>query len=391
MLAPCGKTDGPAMNSRLPSPGAEVIEASPHLGHALAADSDPLMLVDTDYEVVIAGASFAGLAVALNLAGRHVVLIDSAPLGEGVTSACAAPVSIVDAMHAQSSILQIHDHLMLHTSNSEAVWPLPEPFCTFDYRQLCRAAFAATGAEFVQARVWGRRAHTVQTTSGELGGHILVDATGWRAALAGGSAAAYVDRRWMAFGIESEVEYTLDGGLHFYFLPEIRDGYAWAFPAGSRVRFGVLSYRGRSKLGAALATFMGRFGLTPGSVHGGFLASGLREPVVDGVFVVGDASGHCLPLTGEGIRTAVLGGLQCGQLVRRVVAGQISSTQAARYYRDFTSHSERKFRALLWGNGALLALPLSAVGLLAKWCSRRHPLRMFMRPYLSVFTDVLSS
>ncbi len=349
------------------------------------------MLVDTDYDVVIAGASFAGLAVALSLRGRHVVLVDGAPLGEGVTSACAAPVSTVRAIHGQSSILQVHDHLVVHTPTSEAVWPLPEPFCTFDYRHLCREAFAATGAEFVHAHVRGRRDRTVQTASGELGGHILVDATGWRAVLAGGSATRYVDRRWMAFGIESEVEYALDRGLHFYFLPEIRDGYAWAFPTGGRVRFGVLSYRGRSKLDAALEIFLGRFGLKPGPVHGGFLASGLREPVVDGVFVVGDASGHCLPLTGEGIRTAVLGGLQCGYLIHRVLAGQISSTQAARQYRDFTSRSERKFRALLWGNGALLALPPWAIGQLAQWLSRPHPLRVFMGPYLNVFTGAISS
>lgn len=379
-----------AMSSPLPSSGTGVLGAGPHCAPAPAADSGNPAPRDSDYDVVIAGASFAGLAVALSLRGHRIVLIDRAPLGDGVTSACAAPVSIVHAMHAQSSILQVHDHLVLHTPTSEAVWPLHEAFCTFDYRHFCRAAFAATRAEFVQAHVWGRVDRMVQTSSGEVGGQVLIDATGWRAVLAGGSATAYVDRRWMAFGIESEAEYALDGGLHFYFLPEVRDGYAWAFPAGGRVRFGVLSYRGRSKLGVALDTFMGRFGLKPGPIHGGFLASGLREPVVDGVFVVGDASGHCLPLTGEGIRTAVLGGLQCGYIVRRAVAGQISSTQAAREYRAFTKRSGRQFRTLLWGNGALLALPLSAVGHMAKWFSRPHPLRVFMRPYLSVFTDSLS-
>lgn len=378
------------MSLTLPSSRAGVSGAGSHRGRAPAADSNRPTFKDTEYDVVIAGASFAGLAAALSLRGDHVVLIDSAPLGDGVTSACAAPVSIVRAMHAQSSILQVHDHLVLHTATSEAVWPLPEPFCTFDYRHFCQAAFAATGAEFTQAHVWGRRDRTVQSASGEVGGRVLVDATGWRAVLAGGPATAYVDRRWMAFGIESEVQVALDGGLHFYFLPEVRDGYAWAFPADRRVRFGVLSYRGRSKLSTALGMFMGRFGLKPGPVHGGFLASGLREPVVDGVFVVGDASGHCLPLTGEGIRTAVLGGLRCGHVVRRVLAGQISSTQAARQYRDFTNQSGRKFRALLWGNGALLALPLSAIGQLAKWFSRPRPLSVFMRPYLSVFTGDLS-
>src|SRR5712692_7909302 len=102
---------------------------------------------------------------------------------------------------------------------------------------------------------------------------------------------------------------------------------------------------------------MGRFGLKPGSVHGGFLASGLRAPVVEGVFVVGDASGHCLPLTGEGIRTAVLGGFRCGELIEGVLSGELTPGEAATAYRAFVEGSRRTFRRLLWGNLALLALP----------------------------------
>src|SRR5713226_2417190 len=94
VLARCGKTDGAAMSLRLPSPGAAVVGAGPHRGLAPAADSSQPTFQDTDYDAVIVGASFAGLAVALSLRGHHVVLIDCAPLGDGVTSACAAPVSI---------------------------------------------------------------------------------------------------------------------------------------------------------------------------------------------------------------------------------------------------------------------------------------------------------
>jgi hypothetical protein len=151
----------------------------------------------------------------------------------------------------------------------------------------------------------------------------------------------------------------------------------------------VLSYRGRSKLHGALEQFMGRFGRRPVAVHGGFLASGLRSPVVDGVFVVGDASGHCLPLTGEGIRTAVLGGFKCGELLQHVMGGEVSRTQAEMLYREFTGRSRQKFRALLWGNRALLALPLPAVGQVAKWLSSPTPLRLFMRRYFGIFSEAL--
>src|SRR5574337_1971578 len=343
-LVPCGKTDGPAMSSRVPSPWAAVVGAGLHRGPAPAADSSRPSILDTDYDVVIAGASFAGLAVAQRLGRsraessgprqRRIAVLDRAPVGDGVTSACAAPVTIVRAMGAADSIRQVHDRLVIHTPSSRAVWSLPESFCTFDYRRLCERAFESAGFDFIQASVVGRSGSVVQTTTGDVSARLLVDATGWRAVVLGGPGSPYVNRRWMAFGIESEVEGAFEPGLHFYFLPGVRDGYAWAFPAGGGIRFGVLSYMGRSRLRPALEQFMGRFGHRPGAVHGGFLASGLRSRVVEGVFVVGDASGHCLPLTGEGIRTAVLAGFKCGETLGRVLGGALSRTQAGKQYQE---------------------------------------------------------
>jgi flavin-dependent dehydrogenase len=291
-------------------------------------------------------------------------------------------------MGAADSIRQIHDRLVIHTASSEAVWSLPESFCTFDYRQFCERAFECAEVDFIQASVIGRSGSIVQTTTGDVSGRFLVDATGWRAVLLGGPTSLYVNRRWMAFGIESEVEGAFEPGLHFYFLPEVRDGYAWAFPAGGGIRFGVLSYLGRSKLRGALEQFMGRFRLRPRAVHGGFLASGLRSPVVDGVFVVGDASGHCLPLTGEGIRTAVLAGFKCGELLECVLGGELSRKQAGNQYQEFTERAHRKFRALLWGNRALLALPLLAIGQAAKWLSYPRLLQLLMQRYFGIFSEV---
>ena len=45
-------------------------------------------------------------------------------------------------------------------------------------------------------------------------------------------------------------------------------------------------------------------------------------PTEDGVFFVGDSAGHCLPLTAEGIRTALYFGLACGRELRGVVEGR---------------------------------------------------------------------
>lgn len=339
------------------------------------------------YDVVIAGASFAGLAAAQRLRGR-VLLLDKDPLGAGQTSACGAPLSTVRAMGAEASVQQVHDALVMHTPGREAVWPLPEPFCTFDYGQFCREAFAHTNADFQQTAVTRRERNRVLAASGTFEGRFLIDASGWRAALIGGPSSRYVNRRWMAFGIETELRADFAPGLHFYFLPEVRDGYAWAFPCGQTVRFGVLSYLGRTKLADGLAKFLARFDLHPGPIHGGYLASGLRAPVIDNVFVAGDASGQCLPLTGEGIRTAVLGGFRCGELLQEVLAGQSSFEEAARAYREFARGARRKFRALMWGNIALLAMPLRLTGAAAAFLAHPGRLRTFMRHYLGIFQPV---
>ncbi len=42
--------------------------------------------------------------------------------------------------------------------------------------------------------------------------------------------------RWRAFGLETELDGWADPELHFHFLPEVRDGYAWVFPCAGNVR-----------------------------------------------------------------------------------------------------------------------------------------------------------
>lgn len=336
--------------------------------------------------VVIAGASFAGLAAARAL-GDRALLLDPEPIGDGQTSACGAPVRVLEALGAAASIQEVHHELVIHTPGREVRWPLPEPFCTFDYRACCRAAFETSGAGFVRASAHGHRGTVALTSAGEIPARVLVDATGWRAALAGrreaGLPAAGPGRY---FGLEAEVPAPFAAGLHFYFWPEAApDGYAWVFPAGQVARVGVLSYRGRSGLGPDLEAFRTRLALPPGPRHGGFLGTRLGPPVVDGVFVAGDAAGHCLPFTGEGIRSAIWAGYVCGGLVRGLLDGDLSPARAAARYAAYVERQRRRYRVLEWSTVAALRLPARILGLLAAWVSRPGPLGAFMRHYLSMF------
>jgi flavin-dependent dehydrogenase len=342
-------------------------------------------------EVVIAGASFAGLAVAREIPGRA-VLIDPVEVGEGQTSACGAPVGILAELGAQEAIQQYHDELVIHTPGREVRWALPEPFCTFDYGTCCRASLRGTDARVIQATVRGRQGRAAVTTAGTVPGRVLVDCTGWRRALAGPTGWDDRSHRYLGFGLEAEVPVEFAPGLHFYFWPEIvRDGYAWAFPAGGTTRVGLLSYQGRTRLRDGVAALLRRLDLPDGVLHGGFLGGGLREPVVEGVFVVGDAAGQCLPFTGEGIRTAVWAGRACGRLIRQALAGECSLEAASARYRAFVMRQRRRYRALVWATVAALVLPARLLGLLAAWVGRPGPLHAFMNHYLGMFCEDTSS
>ena len=133
-------------------------------------------------DVLIAGASFSGLAVAREV-GARALLIDPQPVGEGQTSACAAPVSVLEALGSRASIQQGHDELVLHMAGREVRWPLPEPYCTFDYRRCCLDAFASARTPVLRGSVRDRHGNTVSTSRGEVRADILIDCTGWRLSL----------------------------------------------------------------------------------------------------------------------------------------------------------------------------------------------------------------
>src|SRR5262249_6505691 len=73
----------------------------------------------------------------------------------------------------------------------------------------------------------------------------------------------------------------------------------------------------------------------------------LRPAAVDGIFFTGDSAGHCLPLTAEGIRTALYFGLACGTELRAVADGRQGKLDALRNYASFSASHRWKFEAML--------------------------------------------
>jgi menaquinone-9 beta-reductase len=202
--------------------------------------------LERDCDVLICGASFAGLAVARELAGSgaSVLIVDRYEIGERQTSACAMPTVWLQALDLMASERQRFDELLVHTPHRDSRWALPWAFSMFDYRELCASLWeqaASAGLEFETATVTARDRLTVQTDRGELRAPLIVDALGWRRVLSHGDAIQPPGAR-LSRGLEvhppgrsAEMELWIDARC-------VRSGYGWSFPAGDEVRVGVGSF-----------------------------------------------------------------------------------------------------------------------------------------------------
>ena len=337
---------------------------------------------ETRWDAIVVGASFAGLAAARALAGAgRVLLIDRQPIGAGQTSACAAPLPLLEWFGGGEAVEQVHDVAVFHLpGGSTRDLPFPYPFATFDYERLCRLLFGRTGATFLQATATGlAAAYTVATSQGDHSAPVVIDASGWRAVLA---PHARRDRR--SVGIELRLS-GADDGLHFWVHDHaMRNGYAWDFPAAAHRRVGLLTYGASGHLRQRLERFLGDSVQSPSILHGGSLPARLREPVSGRIFIVGDAAGQCLPLSGEGIRPALVFGYLAGNLSRQVLTGALTLEQGQAAYREVVARYRRQY-AILTGLQTILGrVPRTSIRPLY-WLFSRGPLAA---PALSAYWSV---
>ena len=316
-----------------------------------------------DSDVLICGASFAGLAVARQLAGSaaRVLLVDRYEIGERQTSACAAPTEWLEAMGVSGSIRQTFGDLVVHTPHVTTRMHLPFTFSTFDYRELCAALFEQSDAEFETAKVEGvsrnpavpgREAeHTagivVSTDRGDLSSELVVDAMGWKRVLAPAADIHQPPDAPLSRGLEvhpggesGELEIWIDRS----YVPA---GYSWSFPARDEVRVGVGSFDPRFHVKEPTVRLAGDLERDAVRYQGNWIPHRLRPAAADSVFFAGDSAGHCLPLTAEGIRTAFYFGIACGAELRRVVEGTATREEALRRYAHFSATHRWKFEAML--------------------------------------------
>jgi len=311
--------------------------------------------LDGDRDVLVCGASFAGLAVARELAGcgADVLLVDRYEIGERQTSACGIPTEWLRRLGLMAAERQRFETLVIHTPHGTARYRLPWTFSTFDYRELCQLLWRDCDATFETAKVNGRVAAVngdgriaVDTDRGTISAPLVVDALGWRRMLATGDGYQPPDAP-LSRGLEvhpggesEDLEIWIDRG----YVPA---GYGWSFPARDELRIGIGSFDPRFHVKDTTVALTHDLGKEPNEYQGNWIPHKLRTATEGGVFFVGDSAGHCLPLSAEGIRTALYFGIALGRELREVVEGRQTREEAAARYAAFHDSHEWKFRWML--------------------------------------------
>jgi len=311
--------------------------------------------LDGSHDVLICGASFAGLAVARELAdsGADVLLIDRYEIGERQTSACGIPTLWMEALGLMEAERQRFDSLLMHTPHGDSRFRLPFTFSTFDYRELCELLWRDCDARFETAKVNGRArlangdgAIAVDTDRGVISAPLVVDALGWRRVLANGDGYQPPDAPLSRglevhpHGIGEDLEIWIDRR----YVPA---GYGWSFPARDELRIGVGSFDPRFHVRETTELLAEDLGSERVRYQGNWIPHKLRKGTEGGVFFAGDSAGHCLPLSAEGIRTALYFGIALGRELRGVVEGWQDREAAASRYAAFNDSHEWKFRWML--------------------------------------------
>jgi flavin-dependent dehydrogenase len=368
-------------------------------------------------DVLICGASFAGLAVARELAGSgaDVLVVDRYEIGERATSACAAPTPWLHAMGVERAIRQEIPCMAFHTPHGSARFRPPWSWSSFDYRELCLALWEQTDARFevakVNDRTWNvagsgaagsrpeggprpsRRAAgvvdgeiVVSTDRGDLTSSLIVDALGWRRVL-GPGVNVQPPEAAISRGLEvhpemgsppaPDLDVWIDRSL-------IRSGYAWSVPAGQEQRVGVGSYEPRDHVKEPTKDIAARLDVDAVRYQGNWFPHRLRPATGDGVFFAGDSAGHCLPLSGEGIRTAFYFGIACGREIGQVLAGEQTREQALAHYGAFSRRHAPAYAYALALQRALPRIPPRALTGLLAVMGRERPCRRAFEWYLGL-------
>ena len=239
-------------------------------------------LVDERADVVVCGASFAGLTVARELAGTgaDVLVLDRDEIGAHPTSACAAPMPWLEAPRARElGASRSFRSCASRRRTARFACGFPWSWGAFDYSELCRLLWRSVGRALRARAREGPRRRRRADRSRHRRAPLVVDALGWRRVL--GSQPFAATGGPLTRGLEvhpsgggDALDVVIDRSL-------LRRGYCWRVPAGDEVRVGAGSYDPRVAVKQPTADDRAAFrrghGPPPGEPHPAPAATGCGE------------------------------------------------------------------------------------------------------------------
>ena len=287
-----------------------------------------------DFDLVIIGASFAGLAAAKTAAsrGRSVAVIEAKR--EPGARIHTSGILVREAMEE----IDIPHHLTrrvpgvrLYAPNLKSIDLFSPGYAFFTtetaelVRWMAKEARAAGAQILCATRFEGatRADGRIRLTGLDISARMLVGADGARSRVA--EAFGLSPNRRFLTGLEVELEpnETVDPRfLHCFIDSRLAPGYiAWAAPGPEVIQLGLAVRNGvRADLPAFLAHTEKMFGWSGLKVVGrrsGLIPCGgpLKRTAAPGVMLIGDAAGWVSPVTGGGIRLAFKYGRRAASLI----------------------------------------------------------------------------
>ena len=330
------------------------------------------------------------------------VLEENHEIGSPIRTSGGSFIADLDALGIPARLYHPISRVRFLSPNNAAVFDYARPaLCVIDVRGVfqflaeraigagatIRLSTRAVGPVLANGAVTG-----VRTRDEELGCRVLIDATGYRAAML---KQAGLDPGFQRFGVGAEydmyaphcdqTEAVLMAGGDF-----APSGYAWVFPWGrNRIRVGVgiihpdSSARPDTYLDRLVSELAGNVskwgvdlrGAQPVEHHSGLIPSEqfAASFTGDGILGVGDAAGQASSLLGEGIRWAIQAGAMAGETAAAAIEAGDVSRSSLRIY-------EKQWRKKFGGN---LRLAHRINQRIAKWDDRKWDERLEIVKLLS--------
>ncbi len=313
------------------------------------------------FDIVVIGAGPGGSAAARVAAqkGLKVLLLDQ-KRRIGLPVQCGELVSqwIYPYLHPGSrSIVQPIDSLILHFPDG-ILYPMKSPGFMLDRsifdQEMVLKALQAGARLLLGIKAIGRTPDGIKvrwrSKEGIVRSKVVIGADGVNSTVRGWSTHPIL-KSLSALQYEIYLPEPQSHG-EIFFHPDYEGGYAWFFPKGKVANVGIgVIHPKTSLLKDLLHSFLGQLrGLkkfkqieilfkTGGSIP----CEPHPLPAFENILLVGDAAGHCHPVTGAGILNAIQGG---------EIAGRIAAEAVLRQDLEYLNHYEREWEEGL-GNSLL--------------------------------------